>query len=62
MFVEELLTVRWGEVEEEEDRESPIQAILSLPIAVLTEVLSLVKSGSRDEVLSSITQRLQSED
>jgi hypothetical protein len=62
LFVEELLTVRWGEVEDEEDRESPIQAILALPIAALTEVLSLVKSGSRDEVLSSIAQRFPDTD
>jgi hypothetical protein len=62
LFVEELLKFRWGEAEEEEDRESPIQAILALPIAPLTEVLSSIESGSKDEVLSAIAQLFPDEE
>jgi hypothetical protein len=60
LFVEELLKFRWGEAEEGEDRESLIQAILALSIESLTEVLSLVKSGSKDEVLALIADHTTS--
>jgi hypothetical protein len=54
LFVEELLKFRWGEAEEGEDRESSIQAMLALSVEALTEILVLVKSGSKDEVLLAI--------
>jgi hypothetical protein len=57
LFVEELLKFCWGEAEEGEDRESPIQAIVAWPVEALTEILLLVKSGSKDEVLSAIADR-----
>jgi hypothetical protein len=57
LFVEELLKFCWGEAEEGEDRESPIQAILAGPVEMLTEMLLLLKSGSKDEVLLAIAER-----
>ncbi|MGL5065952.1 MAG: flagellar assembly protein H [Microcoleus sp.] len=51
LFVEELLKFRWGDAAEGEDRESLIQAILALSESALAEVLVLLKSGSREEVL-----------
>jgi hypothetical protein len=57
LFVAELLKFRWGEAEEGEDRESPIQAILAGPVEMLTEMLLLLKSGSKDEVLLAIAER-----
>ncbi|MGL5065953.1 MAG: hypothetical protein ACRC62_38785 [Microcoleus sp.] len=51
LFVEELLKFRWGDAVEGEDRESSIQAILALSESALAEVLVLLKSGSREEVL-----------
>jgi hypothetical protein len=51
LFVEELLKFCWGDAAEGEDRESSIQAILALSESALAEVLVLLKSGSREEVL-----------
>jgi hypothetical protein len=62
LFVEDLLRFRWGEAEEGEDRETPIQAILALSVEALTEILLLVKSGSQDEVLAAIAQQLPDAD
>jgi hypothetical protein len=46
-----LLKFRWGDAAEGEDRESLIQAIFALSESALAEVLVLLKSGSREEVL-----------
>lgn len=62
LFMEELLKFLWGDVEEGDDLESSIRSLLSLSLEALNEVLSLVKSGSKDEVLSTIAQHLQDED
>jgi hypothetical protein len=60
--VEEILKVCWGEAAEGEDRESPTQAIVGLSIEALIEVLSLMKLGSKDEVLASISQQFSDTD
>ncbi|HIK31689.1 MAG TPA: flagellar assembly protein H [Oscillatoriales cyanobacterium M59_W2019_021] len=62
LFVEEILKFRWGEAEEGEDRESTIRSILSLSPEALTEILSLLNSRSKDEILSAIAQQLPQED